>query len=83
MKKLKLNALFLQNEEVLSRAQLKRVLGGDDGSGADATEAAPKIEACKKLKEGDACAWVYKGEKSSGYCRRYAFGTVLHCSNLI
>lgn len=79
MEKLKLNALALENKEVLTRAQLKRVLGGEaDGSGGS-----PKIDACKGLKENDPCAWVYNGEKSTGYCRWFAFSTALHCSNLL
>ena len=33
MKKLKLNLEHLQNAEVLTRSQLKQILGGDGGSG--------------------------------------------------
>ena len=33
MKKLKLNLVNLQGAQVLSREQLKKVMGGDDGSG--------------------------------------------------
>jgi hypothetical protein len=33
MKKLKLNLQHLENAEVLTRAQLKTIVGGEDGSG--------------------------------------------------
>jgi hypothetical protein len=36
MKKLKLNLQQLGNTEVLTRAQLKTIFGGDDGSGGEA-----------------------------------------------
>ncbi len=58
MKKLKLDLHNLEGEQVLTREQLKLVLGGDDGGGAC------RVSTCSLSIQGDNGAW----ETRDGSC---------------
>ena len=84
MKKLSLKSSAFNKGEVLTREQLKKVMGGDDGSGSGGGGGdSPKVKACSGKKNGDSCSFVYNGTDSYGYCRAYAPDYTLHCSNLL
>lgn len=85
MKKLKLNKVDFAGAEVLTRNQLKKVMGGDMNETGDGDEygESPKVAACKDKSEGAACSFLYNGSTSTGYCRSYAPNYVRHCSNLL
>ncbi|RAJ76630.1 hypothetical protein CLV59_108149 [Chitinophaga dinghuensis] len=87
MKKLKLKALDLGAKELLSREQLKNILGGDgsdDGGSTGISDgcAADKVAACKDKNEGNSCCFYYQGHRYDGLCRKYAPNYVNHCSDL-
>lgn len=77
MKKLRLQRTTFAGGEVLTREQLKNIMGGY----ADATTLNSKTQACVGKKEGDHCTFTYEGSPESGYCHSFMFGTI-HCSNL-
>ncbi|MGM9476841.1 hypothetical protein ACS5PU_10430 [Pedobacter sp. GSP4] len=79
MKKLSLNPNAFDKGEVLTRAQLKKVMGG--GSAPESGES-PKITACQDKKDGDYCVWTYEGTSYEGHCRSY-LASPLACSSLI
>ena len=84
MKKLKLTNFDLS--EILSRDELKKIVGGDFGSGSGSGSGTgyPKIDACAGKKEGDSCSFEYNGSPSYGYCTaRLAPAYTMHCSNLL
>jgi len=66
---------------LLSRAEMKKVMGGNVAPGDGGP--GPKVIACEGKKEGDPCSWPYNGGTSTGYCRSYAPDYTRHCSNLI
>lgn len=83
MKKLTLKPNTVTKGEVLTRAQLKKVMGGDLGSNGSGTPGGtPKIDACKQKKAGDRCSWIYNGYEVWGYCRSY-MAQPIHCSDLL
>lgn len=72
MKKLNLKSNAFNKGEVLTRAQLKKVLGGDGsedfGSGsADIS----KIKACETFAMGDCCTFITNGTEYPGKCSSY------------
>jgi len=77
MKKLNLKVSELMNPEVLTREQLKNVMGG---SGVVTTTASPKTVACIGLKQCDGCSYSYNGSTEYGRCISL-YGQPLHCSN--
>lgn len=82
MKKLKLSNFELT--EILSREELKKIVGGDYGSGSNSSgSGSPKVVACQGKKEGEGCSFIYNGQDSLGKCRAYAPDYTLHCSNLL
>ncbi|MFC1226222.1 hypothetical protein ACFE6N_20635 [Pedobacter sp. BG31] len=85
MKKLKLSDFDFT--EILSRDELKKIVGGDfgsgSGSGSKPPAVPPKVAACQGKKAGDQCSFLYNGKDSPGYCRAYAPDYTLHCSNLL
>ena len=76
MKKLKLDQQKFAGAEVLSRAQLRKVMGGE-GSGNS-----PKVAACCGKAVNDDCNFTLAcGFESKGKCQSYFTGP-LHCSDL-
>jgi hypothetical protein len=57
MKKLKLNLQYLENAELLTRAQLKTILGGEEGSGGE-PDAVCNSNACTYKKEVTDTIWT-------------------------
>lgn len=83
MKKLVLKSSAFNGGEVLSREQLKKVMGGDGGSGnGSGSGGSPKIDACSGKSVGDSCFWTYQGTSYSGRCQSY-MAQPLACSTLI
>lgn len=89
MKKLKLKALELGARELLSREQLKNVIGGsgtgseDPGSNSGSGDCVnDKFEACKGKGDGDACCFIWNGSHYPGKCRAFAPDYKFHCSDL-
>ncbi|RAJ76621.1 hypothetical protein CLV59_108140 [Chitinophaga dinghuensis] len=85
MKKLRLKALDLGAKELLSREQLRNILGGDGsddgGSGPTNCGMTPTI-ACSGKSSGDQCCWYTNQTVYYGICRSYAPTYVLRCSDL-
>lgn len=67
MKKLKLQALKFGTGEILTREQLKNVLGGDDPSGGSGG-----VWKCSN----STCILVFNGNNESGQCAWYLEGQV-------
>jgi natural product precursor len=86
MKKLKLSNFDFS--EILSREELKRIVGGDFGSGSGSGSGSktgyPKIDACSGKKNCDPCSFMYNGVPSTGKCTdKLAPAYTMHCSNLV
>ncbi|RAJ76619.1 hypothetical protein CLV59_108138 [Chitinophaga dinghuensis] len=82
MKKLKLKALELGARELLSREQLRNILGGD-GSDDGGSEPIPCAEtttaACDKKAVRDICCVKYDNSYVYGRCASYAPTNVMRC----
>lgn len=84
MKKLKLKALELGAKGVLSREQLKSILGGagSGGSGGSADCTKDKFAVCTGQPEGTVCCFTYSGTVYYGKCYAFAPDYKIHCSDL-
>lgn len=80
MKKLTLKALELGARELLSREQLKNILGGDIGSATDCD--GDKVQVCQSKQEGTSCCFTWSGTIYRGKCHAFAPDYTLHCSDL-
>lgn len=78
MKKIHLNVANLDATEMLSREQLKTILGGSSGSNTN-TCTKPWHTACDGKKIADACSFVDNGVTKSGYCSQNAFNPCKYC----
>ncbi|MEN5088845.1 hypothetical protein ABE426_20455 [Sphingobacterium faecium] len=76
MKKISLKNL----KEVLSRDDLKMIVGGSSGGSGSGSDPNPKITACKDKSENASCSWVSNGTTYTGKCKTY-FGP-RSCSDL-
>jgi hypothetical protein len=84
MKKLSLKGNALYKGEVLTRAQLKKVMGGDAGSGSGSgiSPDITKIDACKGKILNNACMWRTSGVEYWGRCLQFQTSPMA-CSSLI
>lgn len=78
MKKLKLQAFELGAREILSRDQLKNVLGGDDGSGSGSGST---IESDGHCRTGGCLLYIRDlGITVNGQCTDYHSGGSIRCA---
>ncbi|WP_423737523.1 hypothetical protein [Chitinophaga caseinilytica] len=79
MKKLKLKLQKLGAKELLSRDQLKNILGGEVAGSACTGD---KFSECVGKSEGTACCFTWSGTIYTGKCYAFAPDYKLHCSDL-
>lgn len=77
----KLKKLKLRDVEKMTEEEMKFIIGGS-GSGGSGGCAPTKIDACRGLKEGSSCCFMWNGRKYYGGCRGYAVNYTMHCSDL-
>lgn len=71
----------MKKVNLLSKTEMKRVLGGTEPGGLEPGEDGPKIKACYEKKLNEACTWEYLGTPQPGKCLQFGV-SVLHCSDL-
>jgi len=75
------NKNSVKKVNLLSRAEMRKVMGGvvPEEGGGDGD--GPKVVACYKKKLNEACSWEYQGSPQTGKCLQFGV-SVLHCSDL-
>lgn len=73
----------MKKVNLLSKAEMKRVMGGGDITEEDDGEgASPKVEACEGKKSNETCSWAYGNRVITGKCTSY-MAQAMHCSDLL
>lgn len=77
----KLNLQLLSIKEMLTKEQMKKVVGGYETTTTTTTKS-PKIAACEGKKHGDECIYTYQDVHYQGTCTSF-FAGPLFCSTLM